>query len=81
MSIEQTSKPWVNMSKPSNFEAHLFYTVSLWLLSKQCLKIGMSVEQTMHYTYYKANQSIFITNEQTMFEIGMSVEQTMYYTC
>ena len=81
MSIEQTSKPWVNMSKPSNFEAHLFYTVSLWLLSKQCLKIGMSVEQTMHYTYYRANQSIFITNEQTMFEIGMSVEQTMYYTC
>ena len=75
MSIEQTSKPWVNMSKPSNFEAHLFYTVSLWLLSKQCLKIGMSVEQTN-----RANQSIFITNEQTMFEIGMSVKQTMYYT-
>ena len=40
----------------------------------------MSVEQTMPYTYYRANQSIFITNEQTMFEIGMSVEQTMYYT-
>ena len=35
----------------------------------------MSVEQTN-----RANQSIFITNEQTMFEIGMSVEQTMYYT-
>ena len=26
MSIEQTSKPWANMSKPSNFVAHLLYT-------------------------------------------------------
>ena len=26
MSIEQTSKPWANMSKPSNFVAHILYT-------------------------------------------------------
>ena len=38
MSIEQTSKPWANMSKPFNFVAHLLYTGPEKKFIKNCWK-------------------------------------------